>query len=440
MITNIKIDNFKSLKDVDIDLGSINFVVGPNASGKSNFVEALDFLAHALREDLPFAVTEKGGFFNICHRRQRRARGAIAFEVSSEQRRGDTICKLNLSFQLRTTGENIRADFFIASETIRAVLEPVPDKIGPTLQVDIQREGAGTSSEKYQTVVHNLSRDDVKPTGLQSQFLHGMEFLKDITAKRYKPRRQSLLFAGFLKGFYGMGWMTEDVEGLRVFQLNPRVARQPSAPSVHGELGRRGENLAAAVDQMRLKDPKNFKLLSAWLKDVVPSLSKLLTDYTDTRQLGLFFEEEGFAARWFAEDVSDGTIMSVALFLALLDKRHRVVVFEEPETSLHPWILNRFLTRCRDQSKKRQVIITTHSPLAVAQANPGELYLVERQDGVTTFKRALDVHAELPQIIRKDLIDLGQYWLSGGLGAVPQVPDVDQLDFFGKGENQRPEE
>jgi len=438
MITNIKIDNFKSLKGVDIALGPVNFFVGPNASGKSNFVEALDFLAHALREDLPFAVTEKGGFFNICHRRQRRARGAIAFDVSSRQRRGDTSCNLNLSFQLRTTGEDIRADYFIASETINAVLEPAPGKLAPTLHAEIKRLEAGTSNEKYQIVVYQTGLEEEKPTGLQMQFTRGIGFLKDITSKRFKPRRQSLLFAGFLKGFYAMDWMTQDIEGLRVFQLNPRVARQPSAPSVHGELGRRGENLAAAIDQMRLKDPRNFKLLSAWLKDVVPSLSRLLTDYTDTRQLGLFFEEEGFAARWFAEDVSDGTIMSVALFLGLLDKRHRVVVFEEPETSLHPWILNRFLERCREQAKNRQVIITTHSPLAIARAAPEELYLTDRRDGITSFKKALDVETELPQIIRKDLIDLGEYWLSGGLGAVPEVPDVEQIDLFGKSANPPP--
>jgi len=59
MITNLKIDNFKSLKHIDVGFGSLNFIVGPNASGKTNLAEALDFLSHAIREDLAYAVSEK---------------------------------------------------------------------------------------------------------------------------------------------------------------------------------------------------------------------------------------------------------------------------------------------------------------------------------------------------------------------------------------------
>jgi predicted ATPase len=156
-----------------------------------------------------------------------------------------------------------------------------------------------------------------------------------------------------------------------------------------------------------------------------------MTDYTDSRQLGLFFEEDGFAARWFAEDVSDGTIMSVALFFSLLDRRHRIVMIEEPETSLHPWILRKFLERCRELSVKRQIIITTHSPLAVAFAKPSELFLIDRKEGATSLTRAEDLEANLSEIIRADLINLGEYWLSGGLGAVPTVPDVGDDELFG---------
>src|SRR5580765_1033199 len=44
MITRIRIRNFKSLKDVDVKLGLTNVLVGPNMSGKSNFIDAFRFL------------------------------------------------------------------------------------------------------------------------------------------------------------------------------------------------------------------------------------------------------------------------------------------------------------------------------------------------------------------------------------------------------------
>jgi AAA15 family ATPase/GTPase len=44
MICELKIRNFNSLESVDLKLGNFNLLVGANASGKSNFLEALRFL------------------------------------------------------------------------------------------------------------------------------------------------------------------------------------------------------------------------------------------------------------------------------------------------------------------------------------------------------------------------------------------------------------
>ena len=426
MITNLQIENFKSLKGININFGTLNFVVGPNASGKSNFSEALDFLSHAVRETLSYAVAEKGGFYNICHRRQRRARGGISFVVKTSHEIRKTIYDVSLAFELRAKSEEIRADFFVASEELDIKLINATN--GREIQLRIWRE-----DDRYK-IYH--SRDDFNEndlTQLQRRLVKTFEWLEDVFNDEEPIRAlpQQLLVSGILKGYPAIAAAVREVQGLRVYQLNPRVARQPAAPSVHGELGRRGENLASALDKMRIDDSKSFVKLGSWLKDVVPSLEGIITNYTETRQLGLFFQEEGFASRWFAEDVSDGTIMSVSLFFVLLDKRHKQIVIEEPETSLHPWILKNFIERCREMSESRQIIITTHSPLAVAHAKPDELYLVERNDGVTNIRKAIDIEPKLSEIIRKDLIDLGQYWISGGLGAVPKVADDGSSDLFG---------
>ncbi|MGA2030215.1 MAG: AAA family ATPase, partial [Verrucomicrobiota bacterium] len=100
--------------------------------------------------------------------------------------------------------------------------------------------------------------------------------------------------------------------------------------------------------------------------------------------------------------------------------------------TLHPWILKKFLERCREQSSRRQIFITTHSPLVVAESKPEELYLMERQDGISRIGRAIDREADLSKIINEDFLDLGKYWLSGGIGAVPDVPIVEEADLFGQ--------
>jgi len=439
VITNLQIDNFKSLKGLNTNFGLVNFIVGPNAAGKSNFVEALDFISHAVRENLSYAVAEKGGFYNICHRRQRRARGAIAFSVSAKTAtKRSTVYSFTLSFQLRTRGEDIRADFYVASEQLKIALDPVDATAGTLLHADITREVTEKGREEYKVRISPEETQRESLNSVQRGFLGHLQFLERNAAEIIKPEPQNLLLSGLVRGMAPFGFVNRELQGVRVFQLNPRLAREPAAPSVHGELGRHGENLASAIDQMRLKDETGFKKLATWFKDAVPSFSKVLTEYTDTRQLGLFFEEEGFGSRWFAEDVSDGTIMSVALFLTLLDKRHKVVVIEEPENCLHPWILRRFLERCREQSSDRQIIITTHSPLAIAQSNVEELYLVERASGVSTLQKATEREPDLTKIIKKDLLDLGQYWLSGGLGAVPEAQEIDEPELFGRPQEDQP--
>ena len=84
MIEHLRVENFRSVKLLDISLPPLAFFCGPNASGKTNFTEALDFLSQTFDRGLSYAIAEKGGFYNMCFRRERRSRGAIQFDVSGK--------------------------------------------------------------------------------------------------------------------------------------------------------------------------------------------------------------------------------------------------------------------------------------------------------------------------------------------------------------------
>ena len=53
MFTKLHVENFLSLKNVDIELGKVNVFIGPNASGKSNIARALQLIAKHARDGLP---------------------------------------------------------------------------------------------------------------------------------------------------------------------------------------------------------------------------------------------------------------------------------------------------------------------------------------------------------------------------------------------------
>lgn len=68
--------------------------------------------------------------------------------------------------------------------------------------------------------------------------------------------------------------------------------------------------------------------------------------------------------------------MSITLFLAIRDARHRFVFIEEPENSLHPRTLKTFIECCKEVSEPRQVFLM-QSPfvLVVAALYPGRIDL-----------------------------------------------------------------
>ena len=60
-IRRLKVSNFRSFSEFDIELGDFNVLIGANASGKSNFVEVFRFLRDIRKEGLRNAVALQGG-------------------------------------------------------------------------------------------------------------------------------------------------------------------------------------------------------------------------------------------------------------------------------------------------------------------------------------------------------------------------------------------
>lgn len=417
VITYIQMDNFKSLKGVHVYLPDLSYFCGPNASGKSNFAEAFDFLSNIFRNGLSYAVAEKGGFYNICFRKQRRARGAISFVIRGNVTGGQIPqgkIEYEIAFSLRTKEEAIRSDFFVDAEHY---LFTFHDPQSPSFSFRLDRD-------KDHYIFRFEGPESLPPRA--KELMPWLEAGDRIFTEIIKPRPNELLYPATIQNLFPFHPLILEASGIRVFRISTRTARQAGTPSVLGELGKHGENLPSALDYMFANDKRAFNRLQKWVKDVIPGLSYLETDYTETKQMGLFLQEKGFGSPWYAEDLSDGTLMSIALFLALLDSRHRCVLVEEPENSLHPWNLRRFLESCKEVSQEKQILITTQSPLVVATALPENLFLVERVYGITQITNALVKEPTLSQIARERFLDLGEYWLSGGMGAVPEPPESEE--------------
>src|SRR3954451_15889090 len=67
-ITRVALENYKSIARCDVSLGALTFLVGRNGSGKSNFLDALRFVADSLRTSLDQAVRSRVSTYDIRRR------------------------------------------------------------------------------------------------------------------------------------------------------------------------------------------------------------------------------------------------------------------------------------------------------------------------------------------------------------------------------------
>ena len=152
----------------------------------------------------------------------------------------------------------------------------------------------------------------------------------------------------------------------------------------------------------------------------MPTLESIETNFMHGKRLGLFLKEAGVKQPWAAEDISDGTIQAIALLAATFDPRIPILVIEEPENSVHPWAIRSFIQAFREVSEKKQIFLTTHSPIVIDQIRPEELWVVQRPALETMITPVLELDPYLKDAWGGGKLTLSEYLDSGAVpAAVP---------------------
>lgn len=421
MLTHLEIENYKSLRKVSIDLPPFAVFVGANAAGKSNLVDAIDFLALAVQGGIRAALDEKGGYENICFKRERRARAPIRLRFVVE----------NLVLPVSKKKYEFRFDcgfaFKARERTISSEIDVLEEKGIVSL-----REVASDISSEWQPLIQYdrfsgapITVHEIDDKGLRA-FLTPASVFQELFAKDVaRDHRNDLLFLTsyqFLPPFLlASGYF----RSVRTFRVNPASARKPASASGTGEMGKDGDNLPAALNYLGRQDPGLYQQLLEQVQLAVPSVDALETDYVETREVGLFLKEKGMGRRLYASELSDGTLRTLALFVPLIDPRYLLVVIEEPENCIHPWVVRQYVNACRTLSASKQIILTTHSPVLADGLRPDELFIVERENSETSVSKLPEREPSAEQIVSEGIMNLGAYWDSGAVGGVPG-----QLELF----------
>jgi hypothetical protein len=178
---------------------------------------------------------------------------------------------------------------------------------------------------------------------------------------------------------------------IAVFHFASDRVRGPGTPTPNPVLSDLGENLPALVDWLQRKHKDHWESIITAMREIVPGLRNIGVKYLPTKTLGIAFEEEGFGRPWNADEVSDGTMHALSMLVAASDPRASILVIEEPENSVHPWVLRQIGKRLRELSKSKTVVVTTHSPVFIDLLKPSEAWIVSRDRGETHIRKLTDI-------------------------------------------------
>jgi len=393
-IRKIHVENFRSFSAIDVELSRFNVVIGSNAAGKSNFISIFRFLRDIARHGVVNAIALQGGMENLWNARLRSTRDLVIRVVyetdplpeesgsTGRSPPGFTVrsCTSTYEFALRfnesTGGFTIPFDrLTIECEvaecgcTVQGSGAPLPGK--GIIQVSNDTGGIQYHVELPEGCC--LNEEDLVPL-----FFRGRRI-----------RDQTLL----LETIFGYSFPHTEkfFDRAAVYDFDPRLSKKGVIMTGKRDLEEDAGNLALVIKTI-IEDPEKKRKFSNLLRDVLPFVEDFsVRKFMDVSLILTLRERYAKDRDLPATSLSDGTIIIIALIVALYFDDKPFIVIEEPVSHIHPFLIARIMAMMKEASAHKQVMVTTHSTEVVKHASLDDLLLISRDsEGFSIISRPAD--------------------------------------------------
>lgn len=388
MITLIEALRFRCLKYCRQPLGALHVLVGPNASGKTTFLDVVAFLGRLVSDGLDAAVTERTESVRdlIWGRQDGHFELALEARIPGERRSRlaepahDTV-RYEVAVGLDEAGE-----LAILAEKVLLKVEPprasVPRTLFPLEPVPPQSILTAKGSKGVRTVVSKVSGGN---DNYYSEAYHepgkgwvvAFKLGSRKSALGNLPEDESKFpVSTWLKGLL--------TEGVQHIMLNSLLMRRASPPGQVRTFKPDGSNLPWVVDQLSKKAPERWEEWIAHLRTALPDLDSIRTVEREEdryRYLMILYDSLLAVPSWV---VSDGTLRLLALTLpAYLPDFSGIYLIEEPENGIHPRAVETMF-QSLSSVYDAQILMATHSPVILSVAESSQvLCFAKTAEGAT---------------------------------------------------------
>lgn len=379
MLRALSIDGYKGLCGVDVPLNDdgITVFLGPNGSGKSSVFGALELLSELATQGTQILERTRDGFHDVVHRGQ-----------------PDQSIILSARLTDGTTWTPTLGLHGIEAETI---------------------SGNGQQFVREKTLSIPLSP-------LSSMGLAPRETLCSFAWDKQVPDDlQPVPWPSWARA------VSQSLERIRVARFNPKRIAEPAHPSQEVEAD--GYGLPVALLQLQNERRKSFNAIDEAFRELFPWVEEVQTPFEtegNETHVKLRFLESGRAKPYEAEQMASGMLIALSLlWVVMRPKPDRILCYEEPENSLHPWLLTHVYELLGKAARGElgaspvRVLVATHSVDFVNLCSPAEIRVCERDADGRVHIHTIDDELQKQDAIERYKGALGELWYSGAIGGVP---------------------
>jgi predicted ATPase len=420
MLTRIEVLNYRSLRYINQTLLPLQVLIGPNASGKSTFLDAITFIAGILTQpSVADVVRERTA--NLADLTWMRESDwfelAVEVDIPPEIRRGQ-IQYPRLRYEMRVGIEEETHEIALLAETLwflpaTSVSNGLPkqSRLFPALSWDEVPERI-TRAQKKQS-----------PAGwrkIVSKIDQGNDYFRSEVTDwnnmfRLGPKRSALANLPEDESRFPVStWFKRYIaESVQRIMLNSEALRRPSPPQSPRSFLPDGSNLPWVIYELEQHDSER---LQAWIEHIQTALPDIRGVRTierpeDRHRYLVIDYDTGLAAPSWV--VSDGTLRMLALTLLAYLDIEGIYLIEEPENGIYPRVVETVF-QSLSSVYNAQILLATHSPVILSLSNPGQLLCFARtSDGETDIIRG-DQHPKLMEW--RGEVSLSTLFASGVLG------------------------
>jgi len=393
MIERIRIQNFRCLRDFEVKLGPLNFLVGANNTGKSSVLDALYVLGECMRR-LPSQAMGRQLPSRLPHMRSGGSNQPVLIETHLSRPHDES--------ETRSSASARRATYTLALLPKPAAAHPERHEIAideEALELSRAEKAPAVryERERYPGNFYIVAGEEKKPQGaIESPY-------------------GTILWNLWSKGLRETAWVRKALLTTPRYSLVPERIRQPCELEPGTKMDADGHGLASFLDWLREVEPERFDRIRKTLGKLVGEVTNVtFPTVAKNRKAVLFWEKWGTKVP--ASEASDGLL----LFLAILaiayghEEDVGVVLLEEPENGVHPERLRDIVRLLRAISRGElglppvQVVVTSHSPYLLDWCQKDEVIIFGRASDGNVCAKGLD---ELPDIDDRlrDYESLGAY-------------------------------